>query len=313
MSGSQGSFWLPEAASTTAAQTDAGWTLVLWVSAFFFVLVVGAMSFFVIRYRRRSESEFPNAPDHNTRVEILWTVIPIAIVLVLFTVGFRGFLNQQIAPANSLEVYVTAERWMWTFTYPNGATAVNELRVPLGKPVKLIMSSKDVIHSFYVPEFRLKKDVVPNSYTTAWFEATSLGEKTITCTEYCGTGHSAMLGKLLVLSEAEFADWLQSGADDKNATPEQAGEKLATKLACVTCHSTDGSAKTGPTWKGLAGHKVELADGTTAVADEAYLRESITDPNSKVVKGYQPVMPAFKGLVTQKQLDALVAYIKSLK
>ncbi|MBI5547276.1 MAG: cytochrome c oxidase subunit II [Deltaproteobacteria bacterium] len=313
MSGTPNSFWLPEAASTTAAQHDAGWSLVLWISAFFFVLVVGLMSYFVIRYRRRSETEIPDAPDHNTRLEIVWTLIPVAIVVVLFAVGFKGFLKGTIAPADSMEIFVTAERWMWTFTYPNGATSVNELRVPLGRPVKLVMSSKDVIHSFYVPEFRLKKDVVPNSYTTAWFEPTQVGEMTVTCTEYCGAGHSAMLAKLQVMPEKEFRDWLDAGGEEKGVSPEKAGEKLAMKLACATCHSTDGSAKTGPTWKGLYNHPTELADGTTVTADENYLRESITDPNKKVVKGFQPVMPAFKGLVTQKQLDALIAYLKSLK
>ncbi|MGC4122231.1 MAG: cytochrome c oxidase subunit II [Myxococcales bacterium] len=310
---SGGSFWLPEQASTVAGQVDAGWDLVLWVSAFFFVLVVGGMSFFAIRYRRRTEEELPNAPDHNTRIEIVWTAIPVAIVLVLFVVGFKGFLNQQIAPANALEVSVTAEKWMWTFAYPNGAISVNELKVPLGRPVKLVMSSKDVIHSFYVPEFRLKKDVVPSSYTTAWFEATELGLKTITCTEFCGTGHSAMRGKLEVMAEKDFNEWLESGAEEKDVPPVLAGEKLSTKLACTTCHTTDGKPGTGPTWKGLAEHDVQLADGSTVKADEQYLRESITDPNAKVVKGFQPVMPVFKGLVSQKQLDALVAYIKSLK
>lgn len=313
MSEASGSFWLPDAASTGAGEVDGGWNLVLWVSAFFFVLVVGAMSYFVIRYRRRSESEFPDAPDHNTKVEIVWTVIPIVIVIGLFAVGFRGFLNQAVAPGDSLEVYVTAEKWMWTFTYPNGTTSVNELRVPANRPVKLVMSSKDVIHSFYVPEFRIKRDVVPNSYTMLWFEPTKTGEMTIACTEYCGTGHSAMLGKVQVLPEPQFQEWLESGGEEKGVPPAVAGEKLAAKLACTTCHSTDGSAKTGPSWKGLYGHQAELADGRKLPADEQYLRESITEPNAKVVKGYQPVMPAFKGLVTQKQLDDLIAYIKTLK
>lgn len=313
MSGTTGSFWLPEAASTGAHAVDAGWNLVLWISAFFFVLVVGVMAFFVIRYRRRSESEIPDAPDHNTRLEILWTVIPIGIVLVLFGVGFKGFINQSVAPADSMDIYVTAERWMWTFTYPSGTTSVNELRVPVGRPVKLVLSSKDVIHSFYVPEFRIKKDAVPNSYTTVWFEATKTGEMTIDCAEYCGTGHSAMLGKLRVMPEKDFQEWLDSGGEEKGLSPVEQGAKIAAKLACMTCHSADGSAKTGPTWKGLFGHKVEMADGTAVTADEAYVRESITDPSAKVVKGYQPVMPVFKGLVTQKELDALTAYIKSLK
>jgi len=311
--GGGGSFWLRVAAARVAGQVDAGWGLVLWISAFFFVLVVGGMSYFAIRYRRRGEAEVPDAPDHDTRLEVVWTAIPVAIVVTLFAVGFKGFLNQQIAPANALEISVTAERWMWTFAYPNGAVSVNELKVPLGRPVKLIMSSKDVIHSFFVPEFRIKKDVVPSSYTTAWFEATELGRKTIACTEFCGTGHSAMLGKLEVMPQPAFDEWLESGGEEKGVPPVLAGERLSAKLACTTCHTTDGKPGTGPTWKGLAGHEVELADGSKVTADEQYLRESITDPNSKIVKGYQPVMPAFKGLLSQAQLDALVAYIKSLQ
>ncbi len=304
------SFWLPRAGSTLAKDFDASWSLVYWVSIFFFVLVVGALAYFVLRYRRRSEVEIPDAPDHNTRLEVIWTLIPIVIVVVLFAVGFRVYLKSVVAPAEALEVSVTAERWMWTFTYGNGTVSVNELRVPRGKPVKLVMSSKDVIHSFFVPELRVKKDAVPNSYTTLWFEATEPGEATIECTEYCGAGHSAMLGKLIVQEEKDFNSWLETGGGEGKLPPAELGAKLFVKMACNTCHTTDGALKTGPTFKGIFGTKVELADGTAVMADEDYIRESITNPTAKVVKGFQPVMPVFKGLLSQKQLDGLLAFIK---
>lgn len=307
------SFWLPKAGSTIARDVDFAWGLVFWVSVAFFVLVIGAMLWFVVRYRRRSEAEMPNAPDHNGRLEVIWTLIPIGIVMGLFVAGFRPYLSAAVAPAESLEINVTGERWLWTFSYPDGTTSVNELRVPKGRPVKLILSSKDVIHSFFVPEFRIKRDAVPGRYTSVWFEATDAGEMNVLCTEYCGTGHSNMLAKLVVMEEPQFKEWMASGGGDKDLPPAQQGEKLFSKMACNTCHSTDGSVKTGPSLKGIWGHEVTLADGSKVTVDENYVRESITNPTAKVVQGFQPVMPVFKGLLDEKQIDALVAYVKSLK
>jgi len=306
------SFWLPKAGSTLAGPVDFAWNLVFWISVGFFTLVVGAMIFFVIRYRRRSEDEIPSGADHNTRLEVVWTLIPVAIVLGLFTAGFRGYLSAMVAPAESLEIGVTGEKWMWTFSYPDGTNSLNELRVPLNRPVKLILSSKDVIHSFFVPEFRIKRDAVPGRYTSIWFQATEPGEMNVLCTEYCGTGHSGMLAKLVVMPEAEFQKWLETGGGDKDLPPAELGAKLYAKMSCNTCHSTDGSVKTGPSFKGLYGHSVTLSDGSQVTADENYLRESITTPAAKVVQGFQPVMPVFKGLLDQKQIDALIAYIKTI-
>ncbi len=313
MTGASDSFWLPRAGSTLAREVDASFNLVYWVAVFFFLLVVGALVVFVVRYRRKVGAEVPRAPDHNTPIEIVWTAIPVAIVLVLFAVGFRVYLKSSVAPADAMEVSVTAERWMWTFTYPNGTVSVNELRVPRARPVKLILSSRDVIHSFFVPEMRVKKDAVPNSYTTLWFEATEAGESTIQCTEYCGAGHSSMLGKLIVQEDKDFDNWLESGGGDNKLPPAELGARLFAKMACNTCHTTDGLPKTGPTFKGIYGTRVELADGTSALVDENYIRESITSPAAKVVRGFQPVMPVFKGLLTQKQIDGLVAFIKEQK
>jgi cytochrome c oxidase subunit 2 len=228
-------------------------------------------------------------------------------------VGFRGYLKNAIAPAEAMEVSVTAERWLWTFTYANGTVSVNELHVPRARPVKLILSSRDVIHSFFVPELRVKRDAVPNSYSTLWFEATEVGEATIQCAEYCGTGHSAMLGRLVVQEEKDFNNWLETGGGGDKLPPAELGAKLFVKLACNTCHTTDGTPKTGPTFKGIFGSRVELADGKSVVVDEEYIRESITNPTAKIVRGFQPLMPVFKGLVTQKQIDGLVAFIKEQK
>jgi cytochrome c oxidase subunit 2 len=307
------SFWLPKAGSTLAGEIDFAWSLVFWIAVFFFVLVVTTMSVFVVRYRRRRDDEIPDAPTHSTRLEVIWTIIPIIIVVGLFTVGFRAFLASAVAPAESMEINVVGERWLWTFSYPDGTTSVNELRVPRGRPVKLILSSKDVIHSFFVPEFRIKRDAVPGRYTSIWFEATETGELDIYCTEYCGTGHSNMLARLVVMEEPDFKQWLETGGGDKDLPPAERGGQLFVKMACNTCHSTDGTAMTGPSLKGLFGKQVTLASGGSVAADENYLRESITNPAAKVVQGYQPVMPVFKGLLDQQQIDALVAYLKSLE
>lgn len=311
MNGTAPSFWLPEAASTSAGRVDAGWGLALAISAVVFLAVVGAMAYLVVRYRRRSESEIPRAPERLPRLELGVALVPMAIALVLFVAGFRGFLDQEIAPANALGVEVSVEKAAWSFAYANGAIAVDELRVPVGQPVKLTMTSKDVTHGFAVPEFRVKKDVVPGETATVWFEPTREGTMALLCTGSCGARHASQRGKVLVMSAREFGDWLDANGD--KLPPVQSGEKLMAKLACNTCHSIDGTPGTGPTWKALGGSQVELADGTKVVADDAFLRESITDPNAKLVKGFQPLMPSYKAQLTPKQVDALVAYIQSLK
>lgn len=308
------SFFLPRAGSTLARDVDFGWHLVTWVSAFFFVLIVTAMVVFVVRYRRRSEHDRTSAVDHSTTLEVAWTVIPFALVIVLFVVGFRGYVNAAVSPAEAFEIKVTAEKWRWLFSYPGGQTTMNELKVPVGKPVRLVMSSKDVVHSLFIPEFRIKQDVVPGTYTSLWFEATAPTRTVLLCTEYCGAAHSDMLASVHALPEAELEAWLDRGGDEAlAANPVEAGQKLFTSSSCAGCHSTDGSPSTGPTLKGVFGHDVALASGQKVKAEENYLRESILDPAAKVVAGFQPVMPTYQGLLTEKQLDALVAYIKTLR
>jgi cytochrome c oxidase subunit 2 len=213
-----------------------------------------------------------------------------------------------------MEIKVTGQKWFWSFDYPQGANTVNELTVPVGKPVKLLLSSRDVLHSFYVPNFRIKMDVLPNRYTVAWFEATAVGDYQIFCTEYCGKGHSEMLAKVKVLGEREFATWLESSAGmGEGMSLEEFGAQLYKSRACVTCHTLDGVKLVGPSFKGVFGREETMTDGKRFTVDENYIRESILDPRAHIVNGYDPVMPTYQGILKDRQIDALIAFIKTLK
>jgi cytochrome c oxidase subunit II len=309
-----GNLFLPPGHSTIAPGTDALFDFIYYVSIVFFAIVVLAIVYSVWRFRRRKNAALTSGVAHNTTLEILWTAIPTILVLIVFAWGFKGYLRLYIIPKDALEIKVTGQRWFWSFDYPEGATSVNDLVVPVGKPVKLLMSSKDVIHSFFVPSFRIKMDVLPNRYTMTWFEATDTGAYDLFCTEYCGAKHSSMIGKVRVVGEREYAQWLESSSKAGEGMPvEDYGAKLYTQKACITCHSVDGKASTGPTFLGLFGEQVKLEGGGTATADENYLRESILSPQARIALGYQPVMPTFQGVLKDKQIDALIAYIKSLK
>ncbi len=306
--------FMPPQASTVAGEVDALFYFIFYVTLFFFVLVVSLIVFFSIRYRRRKSDETTSGVAHNTALELLWTVVPAILVIVIFAWGFKTFIRMSVVPNDPLEIKVTAQRWWWRFDYPDGLTSVNELVVPLGRPVKLLMSSTDVIHSFYVPGFRIKKDVLPNRYTIAWFEGTSEGTFDIYCAEYCGKGHSEMLGKVRVVPENDYKKWLaETGAVDESVPLDQLGARLFVSRACNTCHSTTGASGVGPTFLNLFGHEVMFANGGRGVADENYLRRSILEPQADVVAGFQPVMPTYQGILTNREIDALIAYIKSLK
>jgi cytochrome c oxidase subunit 2 len=309
------SFWLPRASSTLASDIDFGWDAISLICIVFFAIVVGAMLFFMWRYRRRGEHDPVSLVDHNLSLEIFWTAIPTVIVIWLFWIGFKGYVNASVAPAESIEIRVIAEKWKWTFIYPNGVETYGELRVPKGKPVKLVMSSKDVIHSLFIPEMRVKNDVVPGLYTTLWFETTQLGETTLECTQYCGDSHSNMLAKVYMMELPAWRDWVESAGDPgKGLTPVAFGKKLyGGKGGCLACHSLDGTPMVGPTWKGIWGRTEVLSDGSSVTVDENYVRESILEPAKKVVKGFQPVMPAFKGVLSDREIDALLAFIKEQK
>jgi cytochrome c oxidase subunit 2 len=308
-----GSFWLPKQSSTLAPQVDGAYHTVLYISIAFFVLIITATTVFAVKYRRRRAGEKTSDISHSTSLEITWTTIPLVILLVLFGMGLDGYVNAAVAPAEALEVKVTAEKWLWTFTYPNGTTTVNELGVPKDRPVRLLMSSKDIVHSFFVPEFRVKQDVVPGAYTTTWFQATEAKEVAVLCAEYCGTGHSDMLAKVIVMEDAKFKDWLDKGGGAGDLPPAELGKKLFAQRNCATCHSLDGTRIQGPSLKGLFGRTEELADGSKVQVDENYFRESVFDPAAKVVKGYPASMPVFKGLLKDKEVDALIAYLKTVQ
>jgi len=308
-----GSFWMPEEGSTLAPEVDKIFYFIFWISLFFFVLIVGLMIIFVIRYRRRSDDEEPEqTPSHNMRLEMTWTLIPLVLVIVMFIVGFRAYLRISLTPRDAYEVLVTAQKWSWQFTYPNGYVD-GELHVPADKPVRLVMRSEDVIHSFYVPDFRIKKDVVPGRYTKTWFTAPVPGEHAVLCAEYCGTGHSDMASRVIVQSPEDFDRWLEQASDflDK-LPPAEAGQRLTKSRGCVQCHSADGSVGVGPSFLGIFGEETTLREGGSVRVDEDYLRESILDPQAKVVAGFEPVMPTFQGRLSDREITVIIEYIKSL-
>lgn len=304
---------LPPQASTVAPAVDSLFQFIFWVSAFFFLLIVGLMLAFVIRFRKRpGYQKASDAPTHNTFLELTWSGIPLVLVMVMGVWGFKVFLDINTPPANAYEIQVTGQKWKWLFTYPNGY--VDEaLHVPVDQPVRLVMTSEDVIHSFFVPAFRIKKDVVPGRYTKLWFRATKPGKYQVFCAEYCGTGHSDMLTSVEVHEPGGFERWLEAASNLLNTLPPaEAGRRLYQTRGCSQCHSTDGTGGIGPTFKDLFGHEVALRGGERVVADENYLRESILEPMSKIVAGFEPVMPTYKGRLKDQEITAILAYIKSL-
>ncbi len=307
-----GSFWMPPQGSTAAAGVDWLFDLILWICVVFFLGIVLTMSWFVFRYRRRPGVAAGKTATHNTALEITWSVIPLALVVVIFVLGFQGFLDMRTAPANAYEVAVSAQKWSWAFTYPNGYVD-GDLHVPVDRPVRLVMQSEDVIHSFFVPAFRIKMDVVPGRYTKTWFRAIEPGEYVIFCTEYCGTGHSDMLAQVVVHPPGEFEIWLEEAANFLSTLPPaEAGEKLVTGRGCPQCHTVDGSAGIGPTFQGMFGGSHALADGSMVTVDENYVRESIVDPQAQVSAGYEPVMPTYQGRLEDEEITAIIAYLKTL-
>lgn len=306
------SFWMPPQVSTFAANVDWLFMVILGISIFFFVLIVALMIVFVIRYRHREGHVAEASPTHNLPLEVVWTAIPVAVVMVIFYLGFTSYLDMATPPANAYEVRVEGQKWKWTFTYPNGYVDEN-LHVPVDRPIRLVMSSADVIHSLYVPAFRIKRDVVPGRYSKEWFQATTPGEYDVFCAEYCGTGHSDMLAHVIVHPPGEFEQWLEKASNFLDTmTPVEAGRKLYQVRGCQQCHSVDGTAKVGPSFKGIFGEPQALSNGSKVTVDENYIRESILEPQAKVVAGFEPVMPTYQGRLKDPEIDALIQYIKSL-
>jgi len=300
---------LPEQASTIAGQVDALLLFLTAVSAFFAGLIFLAVIVFAIKYRRRSEKEQPRPIHGSLALEIFWTVIPLGLTMIMFGWGAWLYFSMSRPPADSMEIFVVGKQWMWKLQHPGGQREINELHVPVGKPVKLMITSEDVIHSFFIPAFRMKKDAIPGRYNVAWFEPTKPGTYHLFCAEYCGTEHARMVGRVVVMEPDAYQTWLAGGPVP--VSPAAAGEKLFTERNCVTCHRGDTAAR-GPRLAGIFGKRIELHNGETVVADESYIRESILSPAAKVVAGYQPIMPTYQGQVTEEQLLQLIAYIQSL-
>lgn len=330
-------FQLPEQMSTVAGDVDWLYYFIYWLSVVLFVAIIAAMVYFAIKYKS-DKGHKAEPTGHNMPLEIAWTVAPIFILVFLFHKGFRGYMDMTVPPANAMEIRVNAHQWGWEFVYPNGGSDA-ELHVPVHQPVKLVMASSDVLHSFYVPALRVKRDLVPGWYTTQWFEATHVGQDDIMCAEYCGgrskdssggelpfeqmTGHWSMHSTLHVETREDFDKFLGSIGDKcqqyraqgqacpANVKAEE-GQKIYVKKACVGCHTTSGASLVGPSWKGLWG-KEEATDKGTVKVDENYIRESILDPQAKIVTGFPPTMPTFRGQISDQEIDEIIAYIQSLK
>ena len=299
----------PERASTMAGRVDALYFFLLALSAFFALLIAGLIVFCAVKYRRRSPDAVGEDIHGSTVLEITWTVIPLLITMIIFVWGAAVYFAMATPPEDTLNIYVVGKQWMWKFQHLDGQREINELHVPVGRNVKLITTSEDVIHDFFVPAFRMKADVLPGRYVSLWFRSTRPGRYQLFCAEYCGTQHSRMIGEVVVMEPSEYQTWLSGGAPEGSLA--STGEKLFQDLACITCHRSDAQGR-GPVIQGLFGKTVALQSGETLVADEAYIRESILNPAAKITAGFQPVMPAFQGLVSEEQLLALIEYIKSL-
>lgn len=312
-----GQAMLPPRGSEFAGEVDAVFLGIYWLSQVLFWMITIPALYFAWRYRYKPGRVTPHQ-THNTTMEVVWTVIPLLICVGLFFWGLNGYMKFVVAPGDAMEVVVTGKQWLWQFEYPDGSRTVNDLHVPVNKPVKLVMTSEDVLHDFFVPDMRVKHDVVPGRYTQIWFTPIVLGPHTFTCAEYCGKDHSGMKGIMTVETAEDFAKFMATGGTeweiyrDSNRWADW-GKIQYERKGCNSCHSVDGSSSKGPTWKGLYGKTETFTDGSTAAVDDAYLEEAFFRPNAKVVKGFEPIMPTFQGLLRPHEVKGLQAYIESLK
>jgi cytochrome c oxidase subunit 2 len=299
----------PDQASTFAKDVDALYFFILAVCAFFALAVAVAVIYFGLRYRKTHDGQIGARIEGSLPLELLWSVIPTIIAMVMFGWGASVFYHLRRPPAEALHVYAVGKQWMWKFQHLEGQREINELHIPSDRPIKITVTSEDVLHSLYFPAFRTKFDAIPGRYTELWFEAQRPGRYHIFCTEYCGTNHSGMIGTVTVLEPAQYQAWLQGGGLE--GTLAQRGARLFNDLACSSCHVDSGRGR-GPSLTDIVGTTVELQDGSSATIDEAYLRESILNSQAKVVKGFQPLMPTFQGLISEENLVALIEHVKSL-
>ena len=324
---------LPAQWSTFGPGYDWLFYFIYWMSVVLFVGIIGTAMYLVVKYRRKPGVK-AEPTGHNLVMELAWTVAPVVLLVLLFHWGFVGYVSLTSPPPDALDIRVRARKWSWDFEYPNGGHSQNAVTVPINRPVRFVMSSEDVLQAMFIPAFRVKRDVVPGMYSTLWFQATHIGDTRFFCAEYCGaadlpvmqpdgsqrdTGHFSMNGMVHIVPQSGWAPYLESilraPSHDNGIefTAAEWGEQLYTQQNCNTCHSVNGSPMTGPTWQGVFGHVVPLADGTQVTADENYIRRSILEPNAQVVRGYNPVMPSYQGSLTDRQLDALIAYIRTLR
>lgn len=303
---------MPPAISTFAADWDNAYQFIVWASLFSGIIMLGGMIYFILKYNRKSANDKTAYISHNQVLEFLWSFIPFVLFMGIFVWGWVIYHKQRNPPDDAMEISLTAYQWRWDFEYKNGKKSTNEFFVPVGTPVKLLMTSADVLHSFYIPSFRMKQDVVPGRYAQVWFQAIETGVFQVFCAEFCGTSHSAMLAKVHVVSKPEFDKWLVGDAD-AGLPPAERGKKLYTLKGCNACHSIDGAKVVGPTFKGIWGREEELADGTKIKVDENYVSESILNPQAKLVKGFPPSMPTFQGVVNEVEMKALIEFLKTVK
>ena len=320
--------FLPEQASDYARRVDHLHFFVIITTMLAATGVFATALFFFVKYRRRSDTD-PTPAVHPRLVhEVFFVAVPLSLFLLWFAIGFPQFVELQRPPQGAMDVYVQGKKWMWKFAYPGGPSSLDSLRVPAGRPVRLLITSRDVIHSFYVPALRVKQDALPGRYTQTWFTAERPGRYEIFCAEYCGLGHSAMLGELVVMPAAEFDDWVAQQrrglalAVDAAPVPgdgvrpgsslTEEGRRIAAEQGCLKCHTLDGTRHIGPTWADLYGKTERLQGGKTVVADEGYLTKSMMDPSADIVAGYQNVMPTFQGKLSPPEIAAIVEFIKSL-
>jgi cytochrome c oxidase subunit 2 len=299
----------PPAASSIAEGVDKLYMVLSGITAFFTVLIFSIILYFMVKYRRRSNDEIASETHTSMVLELSWTIIPSLICVVLFVWSSWLYVRNARPPAASTEIFVIGKQWMWHLQHPEGPREINELHVPVGVPVKLTMTSQDVIHDFYIPAFRVKKDVLPGRYSSIWFEPTETGTYHLFCAQYCGTNHSEMIGWVYVMTPADYATWLAGG--EKTESMAQQGEQLFSQFGCGTCHAA-GSAGRGPSLAGLYGRPEKLDGGETRVVDESVIRQAIVNPNSVHLAGYQAIMPTYQGQMDEDQMLDLIAYVKSL-
>jgi cytochrome c oxidase subunit 2 len=312
---------LPPQGSEYAKEVDFVYMALFWLSVILFLGITISALYFAWRFRYVPGRVTPHQ-THNTKLEVIWSVLPLILCVGIFFVGLHGYMNYSVAPGEAMEISVTAKQWLWTFEYPDGSRTINDLHLPVNKPSKFVMTSEDVLHDFYVPDMRVKHDVIPGRYTEIWFTPTILGKTNFTCAEYCGKDHSGMKGVLTVENDADFAKFLETGGTewedyfkgtDPTKTPADWGKLQWERKGCNSCHNVDGTKSKGPSWKGIWMKEETLNNGSKVLVDEAYLRESMMNPQAKVVQGFDPIMPTFQGLLKENEIKGLVAYIQSLK